>query len=1201
METKWTREQSEVIHHRGGNLLVSAGAGAGKTAVLVERIIGRLLDEERPIGINELLVVTFTRAAAAEMKERIGKALEEKINNLKGEEAEEVYAKRLMEQYALLPQAEISTIDSFCKSVIMEHFQKTDLDPSFRIVDETELSILKTELLDEFLEEKYEAGEEGFLKLVEFFERGKKDGKLSSLILDLLRVSDSFPDREAWFFDRKKELLSDLLEHEKMPEFLELILQKIEGAERFNEDAIILMYEEGGPLQYEEALLDDKEKIKNLLAALKIEELFALFSDLKFTTLGRGKPKGPDGKALPIDEDKKNQTKGLRDRYKNLLDKKMRERYFFEELSVLSEEHSEISLILTGLLDLSLEFGRRYQEMKKRKNLVDFSDLSHIALKLLVDEEGRPTKVAEEYRDIFAEIMIDEYQDSNLIQDSLLNAISRERIGEPNVFMVGDVKQSIYGFRQAEPKIFLRKYHKYGEDGPYKKISLSKNFRSGEAVINTVNTVFQCIMRKETGGLVYDEEAALKLGKKEEKADFEKTTELLLFDDELVEEADKDPDFLDRSIREKEAFMIGTRIKELKKAGVSYKDITILLRSMTNWSEDFVTVLSSMGIPVISDTSMGYFRAYEVQVMLSFLQIIDNPRQDIPLATVLLSPAGGFHEAELSEMRLSSDEGDYYEALLSYEGEKAKNFLSYLWKKRKEAVYLPVSELLYHIYEETGFYDFVSGMKGGEVRAANLDMLLVKAEAYERTSLSGLRNFVRYIEKIRKYELDFGEAEAASSGDAVKIMSIHKSKGLEFPIVFVSGLAKKFNDSDAMKMVVVHKELGIGTDYFNPATREGGKSFLKSMISDKIRLDQLSEEIRVLYVALTRAKEKLILTGALSSASEKIKKMREEAPALAENISELLESSSFLELLLPPLLKEDYLFFKAPVIYGMKDIYEKEGEVVSGEKEFIEMLKERAKSEFSNSKEREAYQLIERERRFSYPYEEAIKLSPSITVSELKRLHLTEEEGYEEAKSSVTSEEKKRKLLDGFLPYEPDFSGEEPMEKALSSTERGTLVHKLLNKLDFTREYSEEEIRELAAKFSLEESLDEFYISAIALFTKTPLAKRMGRAAERGELFLELPFSLGFSQAVADEEETMVVQGIIDAWFIEDGEAVLLDYKTDRVKKEDGEEVLRHRYRSQLAYYAEAIKRFTGKKVKERLIYSLYLQKEIPLSREGGE
>lgn len=1197
MEKRWTKEQSEIISHRGGNLLVSAGAGAGKTAVLVERILGRILEEEKPIRLDELLVVTFTRAAAAEMKERIGLALEEKLSNLSGKPEEEALAGKLMEEYALLPQAEISTIDSFCKSVIMENFQKTDLDPSFRIADETELALLKMELLEDFLEENFKKADPSFFRLVEYFERGKKDGKLSELILDLLTMSESFPDTEAWFLDRMKEMDTGLFHHEKLPDFSDFLLKRILAAKKMNERALSLVYEKGGPLQYAEALLSDKELIDRLLSVKRMEDFFPLFSELDFKVLGRAKPKGVDGKALFVDEDLQNKVKELRAGYKNLLTKKIKERYFFDSIETLSQEDEVIREILKSLLSLSLKYAKAYSALKKKKNIVDFSDLSHTALRLLLDKKGKPTDIAREYQKKFAEIMIDEYQDSNLIQDLLLTSISREKAGEPNLFMVGDVKQSIYGFRQAEPKIFLEKYHTYEEEGTYRKISLFKNFRSSKAVIDTVNAVFGRIMRKEIGGLHYDEKAALAVGRADAYEILEKNkTEILIYDDTLTDD-EVEEIFSDFTMKEKEAYLIGSRIKTLRKEGWKYSDITILLRSITGWSEEFKVVFSSMGIPATSDTSTGYFRAWEVQVILALLSIIDNPRQDIPLATVLLSPIGDFTETELSELRLESESKKLlWDDFSSSETEKVRKFLSFLEKKRREAIYLPVHELVSLIYEETGFYDFVSGMKGGEVRTANLDMLIVKAKDFEQTSLFGLTSFVKYIEKLRKYEKDFGEAEVLETGDSVRIMSIHKSKGLEFPVVFVSGLMKSFNEMDAKKTVVIHKEVGLATDYFNIETREEGRSFLKSLISDKIKLDNLSEEIRILYVALTRAREKLILTGTMKEAIQTIEAIEEKRLGLKEEelFSDILDSDNFMELLLPSLLEEGLDFVLPPRIYGRKEIYEKEGEAISDNEDFRKEFYEGVESEFSSLEEREAYRSIEKEFAYTYPYEETLNMKPSMTVSELKRLHLSEEEGYEEM-AFLHEKEKREGLFDGLKYYEPKFLEEESGKKTLSPTEKGSLVHKFLSKMSFQKDYTKEEIRLGLDALSEERMVEDFYVDSLYRFMQSPLAKRMKEAERRKELFREMPFTLGIDRKVGEEEETIVVQGIIDAWFLENGEPVLLDYKTDRVKKETGEEVLRDRYQSQLNYYAEAIKRATGKEVKEKMIYALSLSKTIPI------
>lgn len=1196
MEKQWTTEQKEVINHRNGNLLVSAGAGAGKTAVLVERILSRLLDESMPIGLDEFLVVTFTRASAAEMKERIGLALEKKLaSSLENEERQ-----RLLEQYALLPQAEISTIDSFCKSVIMENFQKTDLDPSFRIADEAELQIMKAELIEEFLEERYEKAEEKFLSVVEFFERGKKEGKLGELILEFLSMSESFPNQEKWYEDRMEELKKDGLLAEGLNFFLDSLRRRIQAAKAIHQKALSFMYQNGGPLQYEKALLSDQELLNEIEGAESIEDLFLKFSSLSFETLGRGKPKDKSGKIIEVDEELQNKVKKLRDSYKSLVKEKLKERYFNTALQEIYEEEKKVKEVLLELLKLSLEFKSLFSLKKRKKNLVDFSDLSHIALQLLRDKKERPTKIAEEYRELFSEIMIDEYQDSNLVQELLLTAISRESICKPNLFMVGDVKQSIYGFRQAEPDIFLEKYNSYEEGGQYRKISLSKNFRSGKEVIDTVNLVFKKIMVKEIGGLIYDEDAALVVGRTDlAEGSEENKTEILLYDDSLLTESLlEDEKVSNLSLREKEAYMIGTRIRELIKAGKKYRDITILLRSMSDWGEDFKTILGLMGIPTVSETSSGYFTAWEVQVILDFLRIIDNPRQDIPLMAVLLSPIGGFTEKEIAEMKISApSDSTLWEALSLSHHKKAKDILNLIEKKRREAVYIPIHSLLKKIYEDTPFYLFVAGMKGGEVRAANLDMLVVKAKDFEEGSLFGLNSFVRYIEKLRKYEKDFGEAEVTNNTEAVRIMSIHKSKGLEFNIVFVGGLSKAYNDMDARKMVVTHKKLGMGTDYFNPETREEGRGFYKSLIVDNIRLDRLSEEIRILYVALTRAKEKLILTGTMKEAETNLEKIREDSFGLSEEetYTMIMDSGCFMDLLLPTLLTDGRDFVNEPKIYGMSEIYVKEGEEISDKEDFLRTLEQRLGSEYATLRERELYREIEGEFGYRYPYWEAVDMKPSMTVSELKRLFLSEEEGYEEAFTFSDAKKNRGSLLEGFESYEPQFLRENEEDRKLSGSERGSLLHKFLKKVDFSKSYSKKEIEEAMQRLSPKAKLDSFDITSLYGFLKSDLAGRMREASHRKELYRETPFVLGVEKEVGGEMETVVIQGVIDAWFLENGEPVLVDYKSDKVKKEGGMELLLERYTPQLSYYGQALERITGKQVKEKLIYSLPLFETIKL------
>ena len=1171
IKTEWTDEQRAVIEHRNGNLLVSAAAGAGKTAVLIERIMGRLLDEKNPINLDEFLVVTYTRAAAGEMRERIGRALEKRFREETKKNPDSKLSVRLMNQYALLAEAKISTIDSFCRSVVMENFHKTDLDPSFRLADETELTIIKAEVLDALLEKYYEAAEDDFINLSEYFDRGKGDNNLGEIILKLHAFSESFPEREECLKKEREKYKGSLFEQPAVKTFVKECKEIFRLLLNINESAIEEAVGTGGPLQYESALLSDGEFIRELIKAEEFSEISEIFNTFEgFTRLSATKPKSEDGSVIEVDEAKKERTKSLRERYKKYLDT-LKKDFFFASAEEMEEDFKVIKRVLIKALELVEEFGGLFKAEKRRRNIADFSDLTHFALGILTDENGELTEAAKEYREQFAEIMIDEYQDSNLIQDIILSAISRESIGEPNIFMVGDVKQSIYKFRQARPELFLEKYKTYKAEGSYRKIDLHKNFRSGQEVIDSANSIFSSIMHEDLGGIEYDEAARLVAGRKAERADgFE--TEILLADKEEADDV-----FL--SDRELEAHMVAVRIKKLLNEGFDYGDIVILLRSMKGWAEVFREVLISEGIPAVCESNTGYFSTWEIQVMLSLLSIIDNPRQDIPLAAVLMSPIGGFNGEELAEMRIKAGEKvSLWEAVKGFKSDKSEGFVKWLARKREEAVFTPARELIGNIYDETGFYEYVSAMPAGEARAANLDMLEVKAKEYEATSLHGVMHFIRYIDRLKEYDEDFGEAGTGDETEAVRIMTIHKSKGLEFPAVFVSGLAKKRNDTDSREAVIIHADYGAGAKYFNTATREEGKSLLRNIIARRIRLDSMAEEIRVLYVALTRARNKLILTAAVSSPKDK----KEAWIADSEDYLSRTGKSAAVDLIIPPLLKEG----KTVTVYNKDEIIKDELQNVS--------IRTRIKSDMEKlignlpetEETKELYRVIEKEFNYEYPFMAAVSMKAAVSVSELKREQRTETEA-EPVFNKIEEEAEKN-----FIEYIPEFMREETKE-ALTGTEKGTLYHKVLSKISFKDGDYREQIIKILIKLGKNEVFTERDIDRLMFFFNTKLAERMRLAEKSGELFREIPFVMGVDEMQDGYTETVTVQGIIDVWFEESGELVLVDYKTDRVNEEDGERVLTEKYEVQLKTYKEALERLTGKRVKESLIYSFALRKVV--------
>lgn len=847
----WTTEQEQVIAARNCNLLVSAAAGSGKTAVLVERIITRLIEGEDPLNVDQLLVVTFTEAAAAEMKERIRGAIEKKLE----EEPENIHLQR---QATLIHHARITTIHSFCLSVVRDYFHTIDLEPGFRTMEEGERKLLMQEVMEELLEEEYRKGEASFTDFVEMAATGRDDRKVEELILNLYEFSRSNPDPETWLCDS----IQSYEEAENQPwdslPFVKLALEQtwasLEDLEQSLVYAKSVCEDTDGPAAYEAAIVSDIERIRKLRKAESFQKLQEALSGLSFDRLATNRDQS-------VSEEKIQTVKSLRDQVKKELTS-IRDQFFYEIVEELRGDLRRAKPFVQELVRLTVAFGQAFEAKKQSQGVIDFGDMEQYALRILRKEE-----IAEEYRNKYEEIMIDEYQDSNLIQETLLTQISRVNRGKYNVFMVGDVKQSIYRFRLSRPELFMEKYETYGieADGPKRRIDLHKNFRSRREVLDAVNYLFYQIMTKALGRVEYDEQAALYVGARfEEKPGFD--TEVL-----LIEEGDS------LESKELEARAVAARIKELKAGmvifdkesgtcrSVAYRDIVILLRSLKGWTDIFSNVLNEEGIPTFCGTKEGYFQTREISLLLDYLKILDNEKQDLPLTAVLASCFGGLTSEELARIRCAYPQGPFYQAAMDYARErkdpKLCAFFAQVHAFRKQVPYTAIHELLETIVSVTGYRDYVLALPGGVQRRANLDMLIEKAKAYESTSYKGLFHFLRYVEQLRKYQVDYGEANTSDEmGDAVRLMSIHKSKGLEFPVVIVAGMGKRFNTQDIHSQMVIHQDLGIGVDAVYLKERMQAPTFLKKMIQNETRLENLGEELRVLYVALTRAKEKLILT-----------------------------------------------------------------------------------------------------------------------------------------------------------------------------------------------------------------------------------------------------------------------------------------------------------------------------------------------------
>lgn len=1236
MEKKWTDEQRQVIELENRNLLVSAAAGSGKTAVLVERIIRKITDVSHPVDIDRLLIVTFTNAAAAEMRERIGlalgAALEKQPDNA-----------HLQRQQTLLHNAQITTIHSFCLYVIRNYFHRIEMEPDFRVAEEGELKLLKSDVLDKVLEQYYKQARPEFLALSETIATGKTDQPLKDTILKLYDFAMSYPWVEEWLEGCKRPFhVKGMEEFEKLP-LTEVLLDYLENlAAQWGEQikqCIQISLMEGGPESYAIVLQQEYESLEQIKKCHTYQEYYEQIVSLNFANLPRKKFTG--------DIIKKERVQKMRNEVKASV-KKIREQFFFQCPEKIVEDIGKNRPVADMLIEVTLAFIHAFSEKKREKNILDFSDQEHFALKILVDEKTHePSRTAEELRKNYEEIMIDEYQDSNNVQETILRAVSMEEEGGHNIFMVGDVKQSIYRFRMARPELFMEKYNTYTlKESDNQRIDLHKNFRSRPQVLETVNDIFRKIMNHDIGNITYDDQAALYPG-----AEFPQG-EGGMFDTEIVV-VQPGEDEKDVKAQELEARAVGERIRRMMKGQlvrnersgednqdslrpVRYSDIVILLRSLAGWADTFVQTLDEMGIPARASAGSGYFSAPEVQTVLNLLKILDNPRQDIPMAAALSSPLVGLTGEELAILRVQFPGEPFYQAVMHYmpeekntEGserekdavtekeagnvetielsekarQKLQKFLCLIGKYRKKTAYTPIHQLLYEVLEETGYRSYVYALPGGEVKRANLEMLVEKAIVYENTSYRGLFHFIRYMEQLQKYEVDFPMADGDEAEDAVRIMSIHKSKGLEFPVVFVSGLGKMFNNQDVKEQVVLHPWLGIGMDVLDLKRRLKTPGFTRQLLARKITMENIGEELRVLYVALTRAKEKLVLTGVMKKAQEKLKEIgiavknlngetcMEAQPALGGNQGFLsflkrLSANTFLQFVL---MASAAYPGKYPVILLDGEDLAAAGEVHDIQEELgrIELLARL--NEDSPAWDRE----VDSRLSYAYPYEEESTMQTKVSVSELK--HRAMDKLLEEEMLMYQGQLAEQE--DAMQHYIPSFM--EGVREENIGAKRGTAMHRVLECYDFTKEPDslEEQFQAMIEQKKIEEDMPALVsLPALLKFLKTSLGNRMHQAACSGKLYKEKPFVMGKSAREALEEsssdEMLLIQGIIDVFFEEEDGIVLLDYKTDSVRS--GKE-LTDRYRTQMELYQEAVERAFGKRVKEKILYSFCLGEIIVL------
>ncbi|WP_428911337.1 helicase-exonuclease AddAB subunit AddA [Niallia sp. Krafla_26] len=1243
----WTDDQWKAIMATGKDILVAAAAGSGKTAVLVERMINKVISKERPINVDELLVVTFTNASAAEMRNRISEALEKAIN-------QDPASTHLRKQLSLLNRASISTIHSFCLEVIRKYYYLIDIDPGFRIADSTEAQLLRDEVLDELFEEEYgKPDNEPFFQVVDSFTSDRSDDALMDIIRDLYDFARSNPSPESYLQDIVNMYeVESVTKMEELPFIDSLLLDirlQLEGIRGMLDNGLQITKQPGGPAPRAENFLDDINIIDTMIVASQ-DSWNALYEAIQNWTFSRAKTcKGDEYDKTLIERAQK-----VRDEAKKKL-KALQEELFNRKPESFLRDMKDMKPLIETLVQLVKSFSDKFNKVKLEKGLVDFADLEHYCLDILQDPSAKqegilaPSEAAIHYRNTFKEVLVDEYQDVNAVQEAIISLVSKEEESSGNKFMVGDVKQSIYRFRLAEPKLFLGKYNRFTTDGENTglKIDLARNFRSRKEVLAGTNYLFKQIMGVSVGEIHYNEEAELVKGAPYPEDD-PYPVELLLVDleneenDEIqVEDADSTFDVVELEQSQLEARVMAKKIKTMianmnavynpktkSERPVMYRDIVILLRSMT-WAPQIMEEFKQQGIPIYANLSTGYFQATEVTIMMSLLKVIDNPYQDIPLASVLRSPVVGLQEDELSLIRIHQKNGSFYDALSSFcrqkptesdewVYDKVKPFYLMLKEWRTMARQGSLASLIWQIYRDTHFYDYVGGLPGGKQRQANLRALYDRARQYEATSFRGLFRFLRFIERMQERGDDLGAARAlGEQEDVVRIMTIHSSKGLEFPVVFVAGMGRSFNTMDLRKPYLLDKEFGFATKYVNVDKRITYPSLPQLAFKRKKKMEMLAEEMRVLYVALTRAKEKLYLLASVKNLQKKLENWEKHldhhewlltdydrasagsyldwvGPSLIRHqdcqtlIGETVHSSS--------LISEDLLqhpsCWKIEVIKPYDTILEEE--VEENDETWLENVTEGKPISIESPYKDE----IEERLSWTYLFWSASTHRSKQSVSEIKRQREVADEG--------SGTELLRKFKKPLM-NRPRFM----QEKALTPAEIGTAMHMVMQHIDLSKhidhKYIETLLQEMVRKELItEEQKNVINPELLVSFAGSDLGRRM-KTAEKLDREVPFSFSLMASEAYADwkgEDEPVLVQGIIDCLFQDEKGLILVDYKTDGITDrfkggfEEARPILEKRYRVQIELYTRAIEQIYKQKVAERYLfffdgaYTLKLEKE---------
>ena len=1290
MGVKWTPEQeSAIIAPKDSSLdnqtlLVAAAAGSGKTAVLVERIITRLKDMDNPLSVQELMVVTFTKAAAQEMSARIGLALAKAMESTEDAAMQE----RLERQLNLLPSAHISTLHSFCQWVIRSYFYKLDINPTARIGNEAEMALLQQEVLADLLTKSYEEGLYNIYELADFFSDDKSDAGLTAKIMSLYNYAMSLANPDGWLrkaLEPYKEAMtvnpSETLWGQYMWDQHVAVIDRIrERLERMEQ----ILLDPVGPHKWQNiydnqlaalSMLSGAETWDDMGEACKHTDTF--IKD-RFNKLGE-----------EVDPSLQAEFKSLGSQNKDDL-KAMQAAVFTVPEATLQEQFKAQYPIIKGLVELTIAFHKAYRDMKQEQGIMDFSDLEHLCLALLVEpgteDDPQPSDVAKELQDTFKEIMVDEYQDTNGVQETIINLISRV----DNRFYVGDVKQAIYSFRMADSSLFMEKYNTYGgTDAVERRIDLAKNFRSHENILAATNFLFYQIMTEEAAELNYTEAESLIPGRIVEDAPEDwigGDVELQLLDvskDTLSASESDEDEGDDPENNERELDFIIQKIKEIHGAKkkvqnpdgtfrqIEWRDFAILRRSLAGWGTRAVEAMRQAGIPAVVNERDGYFEAQEIQLLLALLSIIDNPEQDLPMAAVLHSGLVGLDANELGALRLSG-EGSLWSLIPAY-AEKAQDerllaFIGHMERWRTLSRRHGVTDLLWDIYESQDYVNYVGAMPNGLVRRANVLALYDRAKGYEASGFRGLFRFLRFVESLRDSNQDMPLANVVSEADnVVRLMTIHKSKGLEFPVVFLSGVQKGFNMMDLRSELLIDKNAGLGLKGYFPDIRVSFPTMPWFYVKDVKEAALKAEEQRILYVALTRARDKLIMTGhfkgfknakgKLSTLGELIKNAASvEGQQLPTDI--ITQANTYLEWLIMGFTRHldggnplrVAIEYEGPTYFDLPDkkcrikVEVHDGSLY-GDLDYKADIDETTINkvrELQAVNSVELPQEIEDRFNYSYPYSDATRRTAKISVSELKRRFqereleagtidtlnepiVTVDTGAKRAvsdailgqaikidpKSSVNVEAKNinpaglpiteasdvtvssDELANSVFGRKPQALQSE--EDVLTGAQWGTLMHEAMQWLplaQYTQASLTKELDALVMKGTFtEEERNLLSDTSLYKFFSSDLGQRLINAKR---IERELPFSMLFEGKrvydTLEDGENLFLQGIIDTAFEEDGEWVLVDYKTDRVKS--GEDLIK-RYKIQMDLYKEALQRLTGMPVKACYIYSFRLHDAI--------